>query len=76
MDSGGSFTEPKLLAMKLANHLHLELGWKMCGAATPLCTHLSGTDRNSSNLAKRHKCSDLDRAMNYKPSVYEGSPSW
>jgi hypothetical protein len=26
-------------------------------------------------IAKRQKCSDLDRAMNYKPSVYEGSPS-
>jgi len=69
MNSGGSFTEPKLLAMKLANHLHLELGLRLRGAAPPPPTYLSGTDRNSSNLAKRQKCSDLDHATNYKPSL-------
>ena len=76
MDSGSSFTEPKLPAMKLTNHLHLEPGLRLHGAVPPLPTHLSGTDRNSSTLTKGHKRSDLDCAINYKPSAYEGSPSW
>ena len=61
----------KLPAMKLTNHLHLVLGLRLHGAVPPLPIYLSGTDRNSSTLAKRHKCSDLDRAMNYKPSYVE-----
>jgi hypothetical protein len=75
MDSGSSFTEPKLPAMKLTNHLHLELGLRLHGAVPPLPIHLSSTDMNGSMLANRQKCSDVDRAMTYKPSIYEGSPS-